>query len=250
VAKRVQETPDNRSDVTPAELRAVNLPLQPFGGYSRAQTDQLLERAARSFEEKTSVLETQITELRLVLDEARRRLADQAAHEPASVEQAVGEVLVTAHRAAEVLRNEATEEVDNLLVDAREQARTIVAEAERQVEEIDAAKVRAEVGLAQTQAETRSVREDAERAVAELHAEARRVRLVIDEFRNQWWNLISDALKQLELPVPSADASAEQNEIFHDDLHRRLGETQGKDGIQPEGTGDSEIESHEEIGSS
>lgn len=250
MAKREQEVPDTRPEVTPAELRAAKLPLQPFGGYSRAETDQLLERAAGSLEEKTSSLEKQITELRVALDEARRQLADQAAREPASVEQAVGEVLVTAHRAAEVLRNEANEEADNLLVDAREEARTIVAEAERQVEEIDAAKVRAEVVLAQTQAETRSVREDAERAVSELHAEARHVRLVIDEFRNQWWNLISEALKQLELPVPSDDASAEQAEILHDDLHRRLGETRGKDGIQPEGTGDSEVESHEEIGSS
>jgi cell division septum initiation protein DivIVA len=250
VGERDPEMADTRFDVTPAELRAANLPLQRLGGYSRAETDQLLERAAGSFEEKSSSLEKEVTELRMALDEARRRLADQAAREPASVEQAVGEVLVTAHRAAEVLRNDATKEADNLLVDAREQARTIVAEAERQVEEIDAAKVRAEVALAQTQAETRGVREDAERAVDELHAEARRVRLVIDQFRNQWWNLISEALTQLELPVSSADTSAEQTEIFHDDLRRRLSETQGKEGIQPEETVDSEIQSRGEDGSS
>jgi hypothetical protein len=78
-------------------------------------------------------------------------------------------------------------------------------------------------------------------------AEARRVHLVIEEFRNQWWNLISEALKQLELRVPSADAPPEQTEMLHDDLRSRLGETRGKDGIQPERTGDSEVESHEEI---
>jgi cell division septum initiation protein DivIVA len=250
VAKREHEMPDTQFDVTPTELRAADLPLQPFGGYSRPDTNQLLDRAAGTLEEKTSSLQKQISELRMALDEARQRLADEASREPASVEHAVGEVLVTAHRAAEVLRNEANEEVDRWLMDAREHARKIVAEAERRLEEIDAAKIRAEVALAQTQAETQSVREDAERAVAELHAEARRVYLVIDEFRNQWWNLISEALKQLELRVPSADAPAEQTEILQDDLRRRLGETQGEEGIHPEGTGDSEIESHGKIGSS
>src|SRR5437588_6638379 len=168
----------------------------------------------------------------MALDEARRMLAYQASREPASAEQAVGDVLVTAHHAAEVLRNEANEEADNLLAEARQQARTIVAEAERQLSEVDAAKVQGE------------------RAVAELHAEARRVHLVIDEFRNQWWNLISEALEQLELRVSTAGAPVEEAEILHDDLRRRLAETLGEDGTRREGTGDSEIETHGEIGSS
>ena len=236
MARRESEIPDTQFDVTPRELRGAKLPLQPFGGYSRADTDQLLERAAGALEEKNSSLQKQVSDLQMALDEARRMLAHQASREPASVEQAVGEVLVTAHHAAEVLRdearNEANEEADNLLAEARQQARTIVAEAEMQLSEIDAAKVQGE------------------RAVAELHAEARRVHLVIDEFRTEWWNLISEALKQLELRVPTAGAPVEETEILHDDLRPRLAETQGEDGTHREGTGDSEIETHGEIGSS
>ena len=103
------------------------------------------------------------------------------------------------------------EEVDALLVDARMQARKIVEEAERRAEELDAAKARAEDALAQTEAEARAAREGAERDVAQLHAEAGRVRLVIDEFRNQWWELISDALKQLELHVPTPEAPSDDD---------------------------------------
>src|SRR5205807_5394639 len=192
VARRESEIPDTQFDVTPRELRGAKLPLQPFGGYSRADTDQLLERAAGALEEKNSSLQKQVSDLQMALDEARRMLAYQASREPSSVEQAVGDVLVTAHHAAEVLRNEANEEADNLLAEARQQARTIVAEAERQLQEVDAAKVQAE------------------RAVAKLHAKARRVHLVIDEFRTEWWNLISEALKQLELRVPTAGAPVEE----------------------------------------
>jgi cell division septum initiation protein DivIVA len=224
VDNREDETPRPAFDVTPTELRTTNLPLQPFGGYSRAETDRLLDRAAGTLEERTSSLQAQISELKTVLDEAKRRLAEEASRQPESVEQAVGEVLVTAHRVAEDLRNEANDEVDKLLADARAQARDIVEGAERRVQEIDEARVRAENRLAHTQQETRRLREDAERGVAELHEEARRVRLVIDEFRTQWWNLISDALKQLELRVPSADGFGEETANLHDDLRRRLGE--------------------------
>ena len=210
VAKDEAKTPHGEFDVTPRELRSINLPLQPFGGYSRAETDRLLERAAGTLEETTSSLEAQISELRTTLDEARQRLKAEAAREPASVEQAVGEVLVTAHRAADVLRTEASQEIEDLLSQARSQAEEIVGEAQRKAEEIDAAKVRAADALAQTEAEARTMREDAELRVAELHAEARRVRLVIDEFRKQWWDLISDALRQLELRVPSGDGPSEE----------------------------------------
>jgi hypothetical protein len=168
------------------------------------------------------------------------------------MEEAVGEVLVTAHRAAELVRKEADQEMDALLVEARAQALKIVEEAERQAEELDAAKARAADALAKTEAEARVAREDAEREVAELHAEARRVRLVIDEFRNQWWELISDALKQLELRVPSGDASVDEAETLHDDLRSRLAETEDEDGAREKANEqhvDSEVAPRGERGS-
>jgi cell division septum initiation protein DivIVA len=251
VAEREPRTPDTEVAVTPAELRAPNLSLQPLG-YSRAETHRLLERAAGTLEDETSSLQTQISDLNKALDEAHQRLAAEASREPVSMEEAVGEVLVTAHRAAELVRKEADQEVDALLVDARARALKIVEEAERQAEELDAAKARAEDALAKTEAEARAVREDAEREVAKLHAEARRVRLVIDEFRNQWWELISEALKQLELRVPSADAPVEEAETLHDDLRSRLAETEDEDTAREkakEEHADSEVAPRGERGS-
>jgi cell division septum initiation protein DivIVA len=226
VANSEDKTPHGELDVTPRELRSVNLPLQPFGGYSRAETDRLLERAAGTLEETTSSLEVQMSELRTALVTARRRLDEEASRKPESVEQAAGEVLVTAHRAAELLRTESSQEIEELLSQARAEAEEIVGEAQRKAEEVDAAKVRAEDALAQTEADARNMREDAERHVAELHAEARRVRLVIDEFRKQWWDLISDALRQLELGVQSGDAAADGPERLPDDLRTRVAEAQ------------------------
>jgi len=77
VANREAKTPHGEADVTPRELRSANLPLQPFGGYSRAETDRLLERAAATLEETTSTLEVQISELRTALGVARRQLDEE-----------------------------------------------------------------------------------------------------------------------------------------------------------------------------
>jgi hypothetical protein len=172
VANREGKPPHGEVDVTPRELRSVNLPLQSFGGYSRAETDRLLERAAGTLEETTSRFEAQISELRTVLVVARRGLEE------------------------------------------------------------DAAGVRPEDELAQTEADAQSMYEDGERGVAELLAEARRVRRVIDEFWKQWWDLISNALRQIELRAPSVDATADGPERLHNDLRTRVAETQEAEGIQ------------------
>jgi cell division septum initiation protein DivIVA len=223
VAQREPTTPDAKAAITPAELRAPNLSLQVLG-YSRAETTLLLERAARALEENASSTQTRISDLETALGEAQR-LAEDASREPVSVEEAVGEVLVTAHRAAELVRHEAEHEVDTLLGEAREQARKIVEEADRKAEEVADARAQAEDALAKSEAEARAAREDVEREIAELHAEARRVRLVIDGFRNQWWELISDALRKLELQVPSGDDYVEETDNLHNDLRSRLAET-------------------------
>jgi len=218
-------TPDTNAAITPAELRAPNLSLQAFG-YSRAETTMLLDRAAKALEENASSTQTRISDLETALGEAQQRLAEDASREPVSVEEAVGEVLVTAHRAAELVRHEAEREVDALLAGARDQARKIVEEADRKAEEAAEARARAEDALAKSEAEARATREHAEREIAELHGEASRVRLVIDEFRNQWWELISDALRKLELQVPSGDAQVEETDSLHNDLRSRLAETE------------------------
>jgi cell division septum initiation protein DivIVA len=231
------KTPAGELDVTPRELRSVNLPLQPFGGYSKAETDRLLERAASTLEQTTSSLEVQISELRTALATARRGLEEEASRKPESVEEAAGDVLVSAHRAAELLRTEASQEIEVVLSQARAEAEEIVGEAQGKADAIDVAKVRAEAALAQTEADARNIREDAERRVAELHAEARRVHLVVDGFRKQWRDLISDALRQLELSVPGGDALADGPEQLHDDLRTRVAETGEAEGVQQDDSG-------------
>jgi chromosome segregation ATPase len=204
VAESETQTPDAEIAVTPAELRAPKLPLQSLGGYSRADTDRLLDRAAKA------------------LDEARERLAEEARRRAASVEQTVGEVLVTAHRAAESVRNEAQQQGDAILVAARASAQELVEKAEREAQEIEAAKARVEEALAAEHEKARASREDVEREIAVLQADARRVRSAIDEFRDQWLNLMSETLRQLELRFPNAEAAADEIETLHDDLRSRL----------------------------
>jgi hypothetical protein len=141
VAEHEQETPDAEAAVTAAELRNAALPLQAFGGYSRAETSRLLERAATTLEAKSSSLQTQIASLK-------------------------------------------------------------------------------------------AMRADAEREVAELHAEARRVRSVIDDFRAQWRKLISEAVEQLELRSPSP-AVAVEAEALSGDLGSRLADPHPEGRPQP-----------------
>ena len=133
------QTPHHDVAVTPAELRDPKLPLQSLGGYSRAETIRLLDRAARTLEQNSSSKQTEIS----------------------TVEQAVGEVLVTAHHAAEIVRNEARQEADGLLEAARSEARELVADAKRQTEELEAAKARVEDALVRAQEEARASREAA-----------------------------------------------------------------------------------------
>jgi chromosome segregation ATPase len=204
VAESETQTPDAEIAVTPAELRAPKLPLQSLGGYSRAETDRLLDRAAKA------------------LDEAHERLAEEARRRTASVEQTVGEVLVTAHHAAESVRNEARQQADAVLVAARASAQELVEKAEQEAQELEAAKARVKEALAEEQEKARASREDVEREIAALQADARRARSAIDEFRDQWLNLISETLRQLELRFPNADAAADEIESLHDDLRSRL----------------------------
>jgi chromosome segregation ATPase len=221
VAESETQTPDAEIAVTPAELRAPTLPLQSLGGYSRADTDRLLDRAAKA------------------LDEAHQRLAEEARRRTASVEQTVGEVLVTAHHAAESVRHEAQQQADAVLVAARASAQELVEKAEREAQEIEAAKARVEEALAEEHEKARASREDVEREIAVLQADARQVRSAIDEFRDQWLNLISETLRQLEVRFPSADASAHEIENLHDDLRSRLTQPQDEDRPQPDPTVES-----------
>jgi cell division septum initiation protein DivIVA len=182
--------------VTPAELRTPDLPLQRFGGYSRTATDRLLNRAATTLEQ----------------------LAERVTAGPPPDEQSVGEALVTAHRVAEAVRTEARAEAEALIAAARTQAQEIVQEAVRRADDLRVEHAQTENALAQA----RQQAQVAEREITELHDEARRVRSVIDEFRTQWSNLISGALRQLELRMSGADQADDGAGSLERDLRERL----------------------------
>jgi hypothetical protein len=181
-----------------------------LGGYSREETNRLLDRAAKTLEQSSSSERTEFS----------------------TVEQAVGEVLLTAHRAAEVVRNEAEQEAGRVLEAARSEAQELVAATKRQTEELEAAKARAEDALMRVQEEALASRAAAERGLVELHTEERRVRSVVEEFRDEWRTLISDALTQLELRFPSADESEDTAESLQDDLQDRLIEPRDEEALQ------------------
>jgi hypothetical protein len=249
VGDRREQTAENEAPVTPAELRAPDLPLQPLGGYSRTDTNLLLTRAAKTLEATESGLQSQISSLKAALDAAHERLSDQASREPVAVEQAVGEVLVTAHHAADVVRAEAKEEADALLAAARaqaqDQAQEIVREAERRTEELRAANGQIEDAIARARDEARLAREDAVREIAELRGEARRVRSVINDFRTQWWHLIQDALRQLESGLASEGESGDGADGLEGDLRERLAAPRPEDTpqtdqvVEPQRTGEA-----------
>jgi cell division septum initiation protein DivIVA len=180
------------------------MPYQLFGGYSREETDRLLARAAEAYEDRISRLQAEVHKLEEALAKANERLARET-----DVEQQVGEVMVTAHRAVEAVKLEAKRHAEELLSGARFEARTILDEAERHARDLEASRALAET------------------AIASAHEEARAIHDAIDTFRHQWWNLTTEALKQIEQHVPGT-APAGEGLALHDDLRDRLTAAHGE----------------------
>jgi hypothetical protein len=236
MGKSAEQTPDAETAVTPAELRTPDLPLQPFGGYSRAETTRLLARAAKTLEATESGLQP------TSLPRSRRRSSRRSARSSSLISSlkavlGVAHPRLSDHQAAEVVRAEAKEEAHGLVAAARAQAQEIVQEAERRTEELRAANAQIEDAIARARDEAQLAREDAERDIAELRDEARRVRSVIDDFRTQWGNLIQDALRQLELGFPGGSESGDGSESLERELRERLAEPRAEDeAVEPSRT--------------
>lgn len=107
--------------LTPDEL--ADYPLkQTMRGYSVAQVDELLDRAADSLER----LHTRVADLEQQLGACEERLAAAA-----ETEETLKRTLVTAQRAAEQALDEARERAAKLVDDAEQEARDRVLDAER-----------------------------------------------------------------------------------------------------------------------
>lgn len=125
----------SRAYLAPSDLREPDLPSQAALGFHRGSTEELLNRAADTIErlqrelllaqEAREVDRHERSELEAGLEEAQRR-----------AELLVGEAMLDAHKATEMLKAEAEaeakamrDEAEALLTPARQEAERLVAEA-------------------------------------------------------------------------------------------------------------------------
>lgn len=112
--------------ITPVEIRHAELP-RGFLGYSRAATDELLDRIVTSYEAAWRG--------RADLEDKVERLESELARFR-ELERLLRDTMMSAERAAEDLRSQAHREHDLLLQQARLEAREIVGGAETQRERL------------------------------------------------------------------------------------------------------------------
>ena len=108
-------------DVTPRELRDLDIKEKKFGGYDPNEVDDLLERAAARIEG----LENQVRDLA-----GRAQVGDAEAGKTRETEEMLHRTLLLAQRAADEAVAEAQTKARQILDDAESKSRTMVSEAE------------------------------------------------------------------------------------------------------------------------
>ena len=226
------------------QLRQLSLPQQRLGGYARDAVDATISTAARTIERlQTEVAAGQDEVARLEAAQAKLRDELKVAARR-SVQEIVGDVLVTAHRAAESVIEEAHRqaaqeqeaahvETLQILARARElldaaaathrDAQAVVADAHARAQAV------IEAGEAEANARVASVTESAARRQAQLEIENARLETAIKGLRNEWVGRTAEALARLDRLDPGrsleavvADTASE--EVVHD-LQTRVQET-------------------------
>jgi cell division septum initiation protein DivIVA len=230
--------------MTSSFLREPNLGRQLFGGYSIEETDALLQRAASTVDKMRKTV-TALRQEAMQGGEATPpvgaqtplRLAEGATPAPgitppgaASTQAAytVGELMVTAHQAIDLLKEKAEREAHEIIEAAHSEASAIVTEA---------AKERAR--LEEQQAATTTIVERAQRQAASIIAQANREREQIladtdhlksaaEQLRNTWINQFSQMIDQLSGPAPAAPDNGESPAIDRELIERLQGEPQAE----------------------
>lgn len=108
-------------DVTPRELRDLDIKEKKFGGYDPNEVDDLLERAAARIE----ALEAQVRDLA-----TRAQAGDAEAGKTRETEEMLHRTLLLAQRAADEAVAEAQAKSRQILEDAESKSRSMVSEAE------------------------------------------------------------------------------------------------------------------------
>ena len=153
-----------RDLVAPSDLRKPTLPGRLFGGYRRAEVDDLLERAAATLAERDRIIESTSREL------------EQSRHAEPTTEEVVMLMLQTASRVVEETKEDARHEAEELLAQARAEAEEIARLHAQAQAALDGALTRAEATLSGARAEAedvlRAARGEAEEIMASARAEA------------------------------------------------------------------------------
>jgi cell division septum initiation protein DivIVA len=162
---------DAERHVSAAQLRVAPLGRELVGGYSRDEVDSLLERAAKTIDDfgrNTQQLLREIDSLQAT------QQAGQAAPAPTNQEIA-HEMFVTAHRAIEMVKEEARQEAEQTLADAQAQAATLQANAHAQCDLL----------LEQTRKQAEAMLAEANRQADLVHAEANRQRAEAERLKTE-----------------------------------------------------------------
>jgi cell division septum initiation protein DivIVA len=210
--------------VTASQLRAPRLSRQAVGGYRRNQVDGLLERAAMTIEGLGHTIKG-LQEGTGRLQAAHATLEEHLQHAiPRTPEEILGEIILTAHRAADEVRSDARHDADLIVIEAQTEAMRVVTDAERRREESEQLQRDAEATIeaARQQAllvgnEARAEREQliadaiAEATLArdDLDAEAKRLEAAIEGLRAEWIGFVRDGLARLEAIQPKMDPGSE-----------------------------------------
>jgi cell division initiation protein len=118
---------------TPVELRHVRLGRSLFGGYKRAETDQVLADVADSFEDvwrERAELADKLEEIEKRLDEVKQR-ETLLASTLVAAEKTAAEAVETAKREAEIIVAEAHQEGRSITRSALNERERLFAEARR-----------------------------------------------------------------------------------------------------------------------
>jgi cell division initiation protein len=114
--------------LTPVEIRHVRLKRRLLG-YERAETDELLELIAASFED----VWRERADLRDALEDIEGELTRQK-----EIETALRNTLISAERMADDIRSQARREAEVVIAEARAQARDIIGSAHTERERLKA----------------------------------------------------------------------------------------------------------------
>jgi cell division initiation protein len=112
---------------TPVELRHVKIGRKLMGGYSRSETDKLLEDVVASFEEvwrERGELADKVEDIERVLAEVKQR------------ESLLASTLVAAEKASDELRAAAKREAEVIVAEAHQEARSVTRAAQGERERL------------------------------------------------------------------------------------------------------------------